>query len=298
MTKWFREELLIGYWEDNCKKYSLPDGTKIMRAERNLPFGRYPDISKNELDTGEIVPCEIEWVTTNFYAHGHNIDLLKDNDGFLVTVVENSAFDVAQIVINHDDFLRWLEKKSKYLGKETLEHITKECKARTDSFVWIIYVSSRAQKNYELAKEIGIWGFGESNSRKRRGQNNIEQIMKNDVVVFINHFSFDEKKITPRIKDVNQYIGIINEIFAVRVKQGYYFDEEIIYKDRLYPHRFQFEITPMFQSKNITFNKELFGELLHRQIAKQISANTLSHIDATMFLRLMKICGDNNESTF
>ena len=42
----------------------------------------YPDIQKNELDDGTIIPAEVEWNTSNFDRHGHDISVLIDNNGF------------------------------------------------------------------------------------------------------------------------------------------------------------------------------------------------------------------------
>lgn len=196
MPKWFDEKILIAYWEDNCKNYRLPDGRKIISAERNPSFGAYPDILRNELETGEVVPCEIEWVTTNFRQHGHDIDVLINSNGFLLTFIENSAFDVAQITIDEKDFVDWISKKSKKLASETIAVLKKTSKSRTDSFVWIIYVPSRGAKGYNIAFENGIWGFPEDNNRNRRGLNEIKDIKEGDFIVFVKKFqSCDEKKL-------------------------------------------------------------------------------------------------------
>ena len=92
MPKWFNETILIKYWEDRCQNYELKDGTKITSASRNPSFGRYPDISHNYLSDGRVVPAEIEWVTTNFDRHGHDINDLRNGDGFLVVFKSDSGF--------------------------------------------------------------------------------------------------------------------------------------------------------------------------------------------------------------
>ena len=62
--------------KENASKYKLQDGRKIKSAEYNIPFDRHPDIGKNVLDDGTIVPCEIEWVTTNYNKHKHDVNAL------------------------------------------------------------------------------------------------------------------------------------------------------------------------------------------------------------------------------
>jgi hypothetical protein len=293
MPRWFDEKVLIAYWEDNCKKYELPDGRKIISAERNPSFDAYPDILRNELDTGEVVPCEIEWFTSNFKKHEHDINVLLDSGGFLLTFIENTAFDVVQIKIIEEDFIDWISKKSRKLARETVAIIKKNAKGRSDSFVWIIYVSSRGGKDFGIAFENGIWGFPEDDKRKRRGLGEIKDIKEGDFIVFIKQFqSFENNKIvTPRTKDLAKLVGHIQKIVGVRVIDGYYFEDKIrVWDNNIYPHRFNFDKDIVFKGENVLFTPERFGEQLHRQIAYRINANTIEHIDASMFLKIMGLC--------
>lgn len=238
MPRWFGEKILIAYWEENSYKYKLPNGIKVLKSERNPNFDAYPDIIRNELENGDIVPCEIEWATTKFKEHKHDVNLLIENNGFLVTFIENSAFDVPQVRINNEDLLKWFKKKSGRLLEETLDIIRSNVKERTDSFIWIIYISNRGKKDAQIAFNNGIWAFPEDEKRKRRGLDEIKQIKRDDIVVFIKEFTSDDnnKIKTPRIKDLSKLRGKIKEIIAVRVTNGYYFDEaNIIWENKIYP---------------------------------------------------------------
>lgn len=292
MPRWFGEKILIAYWEENSYKYKLPNGIKILKAERNPNFDAYPDIIRNELENGDIVPCEIEWATTKFKDHKHDINLLIENNGFLVTFIENSAFDVPQVRIDDADLFKWFKKKSGKLLEETLDIIRANVKERTDSFIWIIYIANRGKKDAEIAFNNGIWAFPEDKNKKRRGLDEIKQIKRDDIIVFIKEFTSNEIK-TPRIKDLSKLRGKIKEIIAVRVTNGYYFDEaNIIWKNKIYPHRFDFEKDIIFKGENINFNPEIFGSKLHEQIAARINAGTIEHIDATQFIKIMNICAN------
>lgn len=293
MPRWFGEKILIAYWEENSHKYKLPNDIKILKAERNPNFDGYPDIIKNELENGDVVPCEIEWATTKFKEHKHDINLLIEKNGFLVTFIENSAFDVPQVRINNDDLLKWFRKRSGKLLEETLDLIRINTKERIDSFVWIIYIPNRGRKDSRIAFNNGIWGFPEDKNKKRRGLDEITQIKRDDIVIFIKEFKSDEsnKIDTPRIKDLSKFKGKINEIIAVRVTNGYYFDElNIIWESKIYPHRFKFDKDVIFKGENINFNSDIFGVKLHEQIASRINAGTIEHIDATQFIKIMNIC--------
>lgn len=298
MTKWLDEKILIAYWEQNCNKYVLQNGKKINRSDRNPSFGAYPDILRNELDTGEVVPCEIEWATTNFYSHGHDINILIEANGFLVTLIENSAFDVPQVKIDENDFIEWFTNKSKNIASETIQTIKKATRRRTDPFVWVIYISKRAEKNFEIALKEGVWGFAEDKNKNRRGLGLITDIKKDDIVVFVKKFvsPSNNKLKTPRIKDTNKFIGNLQGIIIVKVTKGYYYDKGITIwsdRDKEYNHRFRFDTEPLFAGENITFTPNMFGKSLHKQIVRLLSTHKIQHIDSTLLIRIIKLCSEN-----
>ena len=123
MAKWFNETILIKYWEDRCHNYSLKDGTEIKSASRNKSFGRYPDISDNFLSDGRVVPAEIEWVTTNFDRHGHDITEIRDENGFLIVLKTDAGFPLEQVEIDEADFMDWYKTNAEELCQETLSEI-------------------------------------------------------------------------------------------------------------------------------------------------------------------------------
>ena len=134
MKKWLEEKILIKYWTENCTKYSLRDGRKIRSAQHSLPFDSYPDIQKNELDDGTIVPAEVEWNTSNFDRHGHDISVLIENNGFLIVLEKDKeSFPVEQVEINKNDFLTLINlikkignfKRLKIKSKKNLFYETK-----------------------------------------------------------------------------------------------------------------------------------------------------------------------------
>ena len=134
MKKWLEEKILIKYWTENCTKYSLRDGRKIRSAQHSLPFDSYPDIQKNELDDGSIVPAEVEWNTSNFDRHGHDISVLIENNGFLIVLEKDKeSFPVEQVEINKNDFLTLINlikkignfKRLKIKSKKNLFYETK-----------------------------------------------------------------------------------------------------------------------------------------------------------------------------
>lgn len=148
MAKWFDESLLIKYWEDRCHKYQLQDGRKINSAKRNPSFGRYPDIAENYLSDNSVVPAEIEWHTTNFDQHGHDINRLRNNNGFLIVYKQNSGFPIEQIELDKQDIIDWFKESSEQLCIETLQHEDHIIKKGTEPQIYLFYVPKGRRKKF------------------------------------------------------------------------------------------------------------------------------------------------------
>ena len=162
MKKWLEEKILIKYWIENCSKYSLSNGNKINSAQPSIPFDTYPDIQSNEIDDGRIVPAEVEWTTSNFERHGHDISKLVDNNGFLIVFEKDlQSFPVEQIQIDQNDFMEWFQNDAKNIANETIQSIKKNVVKSKEPQVFISYSrSSRTGKiNKPRTFEHGTDGF-------------------------------------------------------------------------------------------------------------------------------------------
>lgn len=166
MAKWFNEDILIKYWEDRCHKYELQDGRKIDSAKRNPSFGRYPDIGENYLSDKTVVPAEIEWMTTSFDQHGHDIEELRRNNGFLIVYKQNAGFPVEQIQVCKDDFIEWFIENAEQLCIETLQNIEKATTKSKEPQIYLFYIPKSGRDNYITAVTNGVWGFPMNNQRK------------------------------------------------------------------------------------------------------------------------------------
>jgi len=289
MPKWFHEQMLHKYWIDKCRNYEV-NGQQILGAKLNSIFDAYPDISENELTNGEIVPCEIEWSTTDF---NHDISTLENSNGFLVTFIENADFPLPQVVIDENDFIDWFIKNSKNIASETLDTVRKKAKKRVVEFIWLIYLGSRHKQDADIAFESGVWGFPKSNAKKRRGFDRIIEIKPNDIVVFIKGFSFDEshKRRTTWTKNKQDLVGELEELVIVRVTKGFYknISKNEPWNSDKYPYRFDFDAVPILKAKNIPCNPELLGRDLHLRIVSQISKRSIEHISSSYLARLMNV---------
>ena len=297
MPKWFDETILIKYWEDRCHVYSI-EGRKILWAKRNPSFGRYPDILENAVrdkDTDRIIPCEIEWTTDNFDRHGHNINVLKDADGFLLVFRKTRGFALPQLEIDHDDFRQWYVTNADSLCAETLQDVNREAVRSKEPRLYLVILSGKdfSSKNLDVAFEKGVWGFPEQSSGRTRGLDKIKQIKQGDIVVFAQSWHFDKAK-NPAAKRVKhtEFFGSFERIFGVVVTSKYFSARDEIWKDgkNIYPHRFNFRKRVLFEGIDIEITPKTLGSGFHRIIHRTFYGGAIDVIDASMITKLLSLC--------
>ena len=288
MAKWFDESILIKYWEDRCNKYSLQNGMKINCAKRNPSFGRYPDISENYLSDNTIVPAEIEWLTTNFDEHGHDIEELRRQNGFLIVYKQNSSFPVEQVEINKEDLIEWFKENAGNLCIETLQNIEHTMKKSKEPQVYLFYVPKSGHENFRIALENGTWGFPVSKTGRSRGLERLMQIKKGDILVFVKEWK-SSKTVSGGRVSAKDYIGNFKEIIGVTVTKGFYEDNKQIWKDANYPYRVNFRKKILFEGKDIPCDPKTLGKSLHEILRKLQVNGSVERIDSSLILKLMSL---------
>lgn len=291
MPKWFDETILIKYWEDRCSQYEMQDGTKFMKSIRNGSFGRYPDIEYNYLSDGRVIPAEIEWVTTNFDRHGHDITLLREREGVLVVFKQDAGFPVEQIEIDEEDFKQWYVESAELLCQETLAEIKNILKKRKEPQIYLFYIPKSGEKNFKIALEQGIWGFPINSKGVTRGLPRLSQIKRNDIVVFLRNWkSLPSIKVSGGRISADKYLGTFKEIVGVTVTKGFYESTKQIWVNNDYPYRFDFRKEPLFRGNNIPCNPKDLGKSLH-EILRRLQVNgSVERIDSSLIIKLMSLC--------
>lgn len=289
MAKWLNETNLIKYWEDRCTQYSLPDGTKIVSVSRNTNFGKYPDISSNFLSDGRVVPSEIEWFTTNFDRHGHDIATIRDADGFLIVFKQDAGFPIAQIEINEEDFLNWFQSSSRELAQETISEIRVISKKSKEPQIFLFHVPKDGNRNFKVAFSHGIWGFP---AFREVQLPRISQIKRNDIVIFIKNWTAD-----PSVGEkggrvpISKYVGKIDDLYEVVVTKGFFESTSPkIWEDEDYPYRFKFRKQPLFHGKDIPTTQKVMGESLRRIMHRLMTNGIIERIDSSLMTKLMSLC--------
>ncbi|WHS98297.1 MAG: hypothetical protein LZT29_01208 [Pantoea stewartii] len=129
--------------------------------------------------------------------------------------------------------------------------------------VWVIYVAGISRKNYSIGKQVGVWGI-----KKLVKNSNFKKIKPGDDVIFIHNLTrpkniFSEKVHGfPRvnINNFGKFEGLAAEISFSKVMEGYIYDDEMIWADDTYPHRFRFQKEKVLE--NVLFTVKEMGEAL------------------------------------
>ncbi len=293
MAKWFDESILIKYWEDRCEHYTLRGDVKIKSAKRNPSFGRYPDIGENYLSDNTVVPAEIEWATTNFDEHGHDINELRDHNGFIIVYKKNAGFPVEQVVLDKDDIIEWFKEKAKEICTETLQDIDKSIKKSKEPQIYLFYVPKGGNKNFNTAIQNGVWGFPSNNRGTARGLQKLMQIKRGDILVFVREWNSKDKgkgKAIGGRLPAEKYIGTYKEIVGVTVTKGFYEDNKKIWENAEYPYRVNFRKEILFKGSNIPCNEKKLGKSLHEILRKLQVNGSVEQIDSSLMVKLMSLC--------
>ena len=289
--KWIQEKVLIKYWTDNCSKYQLKDGTKILSSQHSIPLDAYPDISSNSLSDGRNVPAEIEWKTSSFEQHKHNISTLKDNDGFLIVFEKDQeSFPVEQVLIDSEDFKQWFIKNAEKLVIDTVQSVKKKTLANKEPQIFLYYLPRTRMGKINLSKAMpkGTWGFPEKNTR---GLDRIMQLKKGDIVVIVHNWkSSPDIKVTGGRLSSEKYLGTYEKVFGLVVTKGYYFAKKpLIWDNEIYPHRFDFRKEPLFEGNEVDCSKKALGNNLHEILRKLQVSGQIEKIDSSLIVKFMSV---------
>jgi len=256
--------------------------------------GAAADISENFLSDGAVVPAEIEWVTTNFDRHGHDIKTLIDNDGFLVVLKSDASFLVEQVELDRQDFLDWIEKSARELAQETLSDIDRQARLSKEPQIFLYYAPrrGRGRANLEIALQHGVWGFPESDAGVTRGWTAISEIKRGDIVVVVHEFrTAPEAKATGGRLSSDKYLGTFTRIIGLVVTTRMYRDETTrIWPNHRYPNRFKFRIPPLFEGRDIPCSVKHLGAPLHEILRRLQVTGFVQKIDGSSMTKIVSLC--------
>jgi hypothetical protein len=269
IMKWIDEKVLQRYFKEEFNKYNdwfiSEYDKKLVSVSFNSNFDKYPDLY-GTLEGNQIIPIEVEWITSNFESHKHDPTLLTDGNG-LIVVLQNNLKDYAslkQLELDENHFQQWFVNNSSKIIKESIDKaIDKREKIKRPPKLWFYYLSESALKNHITTREEATYGVPYIFPKL----NDFKDIRKGDLFSFIGPFTGYKKGGRENqdlfVKNRNLQCRTV-ELF--RVKTDYYYDETKIWEfnpPRLdpkknvknYPHRFKFEKEIILDLENINIYK-------------------------------------------
>lgn len=260
MEVWIRERVLQRYIIENKNKFKLHNKTIISIKDNK---DQYPDIYCI-LEDGTEIPVEIEWKTSNFFKHGHDVNILLDNDGILMVCTKDQeiGFDIPQIEIDINDFERWFVDNAKRIITDTTSTYKNTDKSRRPPKLFLIYLSSRSDSvnNFKLALQHMTWGVPKNPSSFVLRQ--FILIKKDDLVIFIGPGKGFSGRLNFQKWSKRSFSGKFECATMFRVTRGYFFDEQNKiwigrgkYDGEVFPHRFEFDPNPLLDLLDIPIKK-------------------------------------------
>ena len=142
--------------------------------------GYRQDFSLYFKDYKKEIPVEIKWTSSDF-KDKHQVEYIKNNNGFLVVLYKDSEVEVPCIVIKPEDFQEWMAKRIFTLTGDSLasKGILGE-----SSNKWLVALTRKPLENFEKMMEVTnqyFWSF----KNELYVTNQIFNLQKNDKMIFL-----------------------------------------------------------------------------------------------------------------
>lgn len=285
MGVWLKERVLQRYVLENKHKFK-PHGQKIINIRDNKD--RYPDLYCI-LEDGTEIPAEVEWKTSNFIHHGHDVKLLRDNHGILLVCVQDQqiGFDIPQIKIEIEDFEKWFMNNAKKIISDTTFPYKNPESSRKIPKLFLSYLSLKAGgvSDFELALQYGTWGVQEKYSSNVINQ--ISSIQEGDLIGFVGPAKGFPGRVDLQKWMKRSFVGRFERARVFRVTRGYFLDKSKIiwngngkWKGEIFPHRFEFDPNPIIDLTYIPIKK--LSETAKREMHSMLYGNFISASPSTL----------------
>ncbi|MGH9918200.1 MAG: hypothetical protein ACRD6W_04925 [Nitrososphaerales archaeon] len=274
MVKWIQELLLQRYWQERCHEdaYYL-EGSKILKARMNPMTDKFPDIIANEIaGLPQPVPAEVEWTTEDFRRHGHPVEKLAEQNGFLIVWKRTQDFPTTQIELHKPEFRDWLRQNYGRLLDDTLRDVEHAVGRGIDPRVWVVWRSGSVAHHMEIALAHGLWGFPRGLNLPRLM--NAQAIRAGDTLVFVGPWigkHVEGRRTGGRVDRRTFTHGEIEAVTAYTVTKGYFSDATEVWPIRggeAWNHRVAFEPKPVFEARGLASTPSVLGPTLPEFLRK------------------------------
>jgi len=221
--------------------------------------------------------------------HGHDISELKENQGFVLVCEKDQdlGFEIPQIQIEIADFEKWFTANSLRIIQDTTEPYKKENKEKKIPKLWFSYLSLKAGgvSDFETALEHCTWGVQKNYASSVINQ--ISTIQKNDLIAFVGPGKGFPGRVNLKLWMKKGFKGYFEKIRVYRVTRSYFYDDKkVIWKSsgkwdgELFPHRFEFDPTPIIHLVNISINS--LAETSKKELHSMVYGNLINASPSTL----------------
>lgn len=285
METWVRERVLQRYVIENPSHFK-PFGLKIINVKDNKD--EYPDLYFI-LENGKEIPAEVEWKSSNFVTHKHDITLLKENQGVVLVIEKDQdlGFEIPQLLISSEKFEKWFTDNALRIIQDTTAPYKKSKKERKIPKLWFSYLSLKAGgvSDFENALKHHTWGVQKKYSPAVINQ--ISTFQKDDLIAFIGPGRGFPGRVNIKDWVKRGFKGYFEEIRVFRISRGYFYDDQKIIwmgkgkqKGEVYPHRFEFDPAPIVHLKKIDVKK--LAETSKRELHSMVYGNLIGANPSTL----------------
>lgn len=234
------------------------------------------------------MPVEVEWQTSNFIQHGHDLNLIKESNGCIIVCEQNLDLGkVSQIKIDIEKFEDWFVKNSKRIIQDTTNPYKNKDKTRLNPKLWLTYISKKGSGDSDFKKALKAHTWGVHKNYSKSVINQITQIKNGDLIVFVGVGKGFPGRINIKSWSKKSFKGYFERLQVFRITSDYFYDEEkIIWKNtgkhenEVYPHRFEFDPIPITDVKNIQIN--VLNATSKQELHKMVFANFIEGNSATL----------------
>jgi hypothetical protein len=285
METWVRERVLQRYVMENPSHFK-PFGLKIINVKDNKD--KYPDLYFI-LENGKEIPAEIEWKSSSFVTHNHDITLLKENQGVVLVIEKDQdlGFEIPQLIISTEKFEEWFTKNALRIIRDTTEPYKKSKAERKIPKLWFSYLSLKAGGVSDFKNAITAHTWGVQKKYSPSVINQISTFQKDDLVAFVGPGKDFPGRVNIKDWVKRSFKGYFKEIQVFRVTRSYFYDDQKVIwtgkgkqKGEMYPHRFEFDPTPIIHLKNIQVKN--LAETSKRELHTMLYGNLISANPSTL----------------
>ncbi|WP_318406216.1 hypothetical protein [Photobacterium leiognathi] len=249
LDRTIRKELVPELLKNKVGKLNL-----VVPEDTDLIQGYRPDFLLYFKGEDKGYPVEIKWKASDFNKP-NQVDALAENDGFLVAFDAPKDLLIPHVVLDKNDFEKWLITRIDTLWEEAL---STKVSTKVGSKTWVVALrGSGAVKNFEKMRSItsksdSFWAF----KNDMAAMENILHLEQGDEMIFTFFKALGENE-GSKMKVGSLENIELHRAYVTRVSDPYYMalnsqrssffeSDNLPINQRIWPHFFDFSVEQTF----------------------------------------------------